>query len=181
MRGVDEARRLVAEHPFRQVPVEERVLDVELVDRPVSCRGEMQHGPNGGRLDHRGEGLVEVQARALGEATHDPARFPAFQPAISMKLVFEDPFPSDDRSARGSRYKLPSAIVLERLELLLHRREPFWITKRSTNRAWDSVDFRNVGVAWVRLDHAGLASRNHGVSHGLGYWWRHVGDERRSR
>ena len=115
----------MAEHPFRQVPVEERVLDVELVDRLVSCRGEMQHGPNGGRLDHQGEGLVEVQARALGEATHNLACFHAFQPAISMKLVFEDPFPSDDGSARGSRYKLPSAVVLERLEILLHRREPF--------------------------------------------------------
>jgi hypothetical protein len=48
--------------------VEEGVLHVELVDRQVPGQSQSQNSPNGGRLDHRTEGLVVVDPEALGEA-----------------------------------------------------------------------------------------------------------------
>jgi hypothetical protein len=52
--------------------MEEGILDVELMDRPVPGEGEREDGTNGGELDVGVEGLVVVYSRALGEALKDP-------------------------------------------------------------------------------------------------------------
>ena len=65
---VDEAGGLAAVDSLRQSAVEEGILDVELMNRPVP--GE--NGANSGELDDRAEGLVVVHAGALSEAPKDP-------------------------------------------------------------------------------------------------------------
>lgn len=52
--------------------VKEGVLHVQLVDRPLSRDRDAEDDPNGSRLDDGVEGLVVVDAVALGEATDDP-------------------------------------------------------------------------------------------------------------
>jgi hypothetical protein len=49
---------LVAVDSLRQSAVEEGILDVELMDRPVSGGGEGEDVANGGKLDDGAEGLV---------------------------------------------------------------------------------------------------------------------------
>jgi hypothetical protein len=54
--GVDEAGGLAAVESLRQSDMEEGVLDVELVDRPVPGEGEGEDGTDGGELDDGVEG-----------------------------------------------------------------------------------------------------------------------------
>jgi hypothetical protein len=50
---VDKPNRLNAEDRLRQGAVEEGVLHIELVDRPVPGQSQSQNSPDGGRLDPR--------------------------------------------------------------------------------------------------------------------------------
>jgi hypothetical protein len=62
--------------------VEEGILDVELMDRPVLGEGEGEDGTNRGELDNKAEGLVVVHSRALGEAPKDPMGLVAVEGAV---------------------------------------------------------------------------------------------------
>jgi hypothetical protein len=60
---------LAAVDSLRQSAVEEDILDIELMDRPVS--GEGKDSSNGDELDGWHEGLVVIHSEALGEAPKD--------------------------------------------------------------------------------------------------------------
>jgi hypothetical protein len=62
--------------------VEEGILDVELMDRPVPGEGEGEDDANGGELDDGAEGLVVVHSGALGEALKDPTGLIAVEGAV---------------------------------------------------------------------------------------------------
>jgi hypothetical protein len=62
--------------------VEEGILDIELMDRPVPREGEGEDGANGGELDDVAEGLVVVHSGVLGEALKDPIVLIAVEGAI---------------------------------------------------------------------------------------------------
>lgn len=71
------------------------------------------------RLDNRAEGLVVVDARLLGEAADDLARFVPSQSPIEVELVFEQPLVGDDIGTRRSRFQAPGAIGEE--SIVFHR------------------------------------------------------------
>jgi hypothetical protein len=73
---------LVAIDSLRQSVVEEDILDVELMDRPVSGGGEGEDVANGGELDDVAEGLVVVHSGTLGEAQKDPTGLVAAKGAV---------------------------------------------------------------------------------------------------
>lgn len=50
---VDETYRLVTVHTFGKLTMQECVLDVELVHRPLTSGGKMKHGAYCRWLDHR--------------------------------------------------------------------------------------------------------------------------------
>jgi hypothetical protein len=56
--------------------MKEGVLDVELMDRPVTGEGEGEDNADSGELDDGAEGLVIVHVGALGETPKDPVRAP---------------------------------------------------------------------------------------------------------
>jgi hypothetical protein len=57
------------------------------------------------------EGLVVVNAFALGEVANNPVSLVAGEGPIGMKLVPEDPLPHHDVGSRGARNELPGIIV----------------------------------------------------------------------
>jgi hypothetical protein len=65
---------------------------------------------NGGRLDHRVEGLIVVDVRPLGKVAKNPTSLVPFQGAIRVKLVLEDLFTDDDVGANRKREKIPSVV-----------------------------------------------------------------------
>jgi hypothetical protein len=52
--------------------MQERVLHIKLVDRPETGDNQRKYRADGGRLDHRAEGLIIVDVGLLGEALKDP-------------------------------------------------------------------------------------------------------------
>jgi hypothetical protein len=98
-------------------------------ERKRAREGERQDCANGGRLDHRTESVVEVDARALREPTKNPAGFVALQGAIGIELVLEYPLAGDDVGPGRPRDQIPSFVELQGGELFLHRRQPIGIGK----------------------------------------------------
>lgn len=92
---INEASRLEAIHFLRERPVEESILHVQLVDRPLTrgCNGE--DGAYGGGLDHRRERLTVVHTGALTEPADHPSCFISLERAVRPKFVFENPLASD--------------------------------------------------------------------------------------
>ena len=87
---------------------------------------------DGGRFDNRAERLVVIDVVLLRKTTNDPPCFVMGKKAINMVLVLEDPLASDHISTWWSRYKMPGAIVEERLVLVGHGRPPIRIRHSST-------------------------------------------------
>ena len=118
--------------------MEESILHVELMDRPVPrvCQGE--DSANGGWFDDRDEGLVVINTEALCKSAKDPTSLVSFQGTISMKLVFENPFSSDHIGLGRARDKIPSVVVQEGSEFFFHGLTPVRISKSITagTRKW---------------------------------------------
>jgi hypothetical protein len=70
--GVDEIGGLAEVDRLRQSAMEEGILDIELMDRPVPGEGEGEDDANDSEHDDGDEGLVVVHSRALSEAPKDP-------------------------------------------------------------------------------------------------------------
>lgn len=99
MEGVDEAVGLLIVDLLLDVTMEEGAGDIELVNRPTVRRHKLQHGANGGWLDHWWERLAEVDARSLVEPTNDPVRFVTLEGTIKIQLMLEDLLSDDDASS----------------------------------------------------------------------------------
>jgi hypothetical protein len=115
---VNEPNGLSAVDRLHQGAVEECVLHVELVDRPVQGQSESQDSPDGGRPDHQNEGLVVVNSRALGKAPEHIAGLVPLQGPVGMQLQLEDPFPGDHVGAMGTQHQVPGVVGLESVVLL---------------------------------------------------------------
>lgn len=75
---VHKARWLVTVDTFRQIAMEERTLDVELVNWPSARHIEVKHCANGRWLDNRRESLMNIKPRPLREASHNPLCLASF-------------------------------------------------------------------------------------------------------
>jgi hypothetical protein len=85
--------------------MQEHILHIELVNRPGAGDGQGEHGANRGRLDHRAEGLIVVNAGSLGEAAKNPTSLVPVQGTVVIELVHENPLAGDDAGANGMRDK----------------------------------------------------------------------------
>jgi hypothetical protein len=70
--GVDKAGRLAGVDYLYQSAMEEDILDIELMDRPVPREGEGEDDTNDDKLNDEAEGLVVVHFGPLSEAPKDP-------------------------------------------------------------------------------------------------------------
>jgi hypothetical protein len=139
---VDESGGLAAVDSLYQSVVEEGILDVELMDRPVPGEGEGEDGANSGELDDEAEGLVVVYSGALGEAPKDPTGLVAVEGVVRGKLVAEEPLANDHVGAWWTRHQVPGVVGQEG-RVLLHSASPVWVGESGTNGGWDRG-----GVRW---------------------------------
>jgi hypothetical protein len=86
--------------------VEEDILDVELMDRPVPGEGEGVDGSNGGELDDGAAGLVVVHSGALGEGSKDPTGLVGVEGAVRGQLVAKEPLVGDHVGAWWIRHQV---------------------------------------------------------------------------
>src|SRR6266540_5063370 len=104
---VNEARRLLRVDRLREGAIEEGIIDVELVHRPITGDGEGRDSADGGRFHDRAKSFVEVDAVLLGKTSEDPASLVAIKGAIGFELMTIYPFAGDDVGARRTRDELP--------------------------------------------------------------------------
>jgi hypothetical protein len=76
--GINEVGGLIVLVCLRQSAIEEGILDIEQMDRPVP----REDGSNGGELDNVAEGLIVVHSCTLGEASKDPTGLIAVKGAV---------------------------------------------------------------------------------------------------
>lgn len=98
----------------------EGVVDVELVDWPVTCCSQGEDGANDSRFDDRAGRIVVVDVGVLREAANNPSGFVLFKVTVLLELVAVDPLPTDDVSSGRSRNELPGLVGCESVELGLH-------------------------------------------------------------
>jgi hypothetical protein len=117
--------------------MEEGVLDVELMDRPILGEGKGEDDTNGGELDDKAEGLIVVHSGALGEAPKDPTCLVVVEGAIRSQLVAEEPLAGDHVSARRTWHQVLGVVGQQARVLLLHGPTPVWVNEGGANGGGD--------------------------------------------
>jgi hypothetical protein len=72
--------------------MKEGVLDVELADAPLEGERDGEDDADRSRFYNRTEGLVEVDAGSLGEATKNPTCLVPIKGDVGVELVAKKPF-----------------------------------------------------------------------------------------
>jgi hypothetical protein len=94
------------------------------MNQPGAGDGMGEHGADRGRLDHRAEGIIIVDAGSLGEAMKDPSSLVPLQRAIGVELVYENPFTGDDIRPNRARDKIPGVISDQGSKFFFHVATP---------------------------------------------------------
>lgn len=108
--GVNEASRLLTVVGLGEVPVEEGVLHVQLMDGLGLPGDDAQDSPDGGWLDDGTESLAVVDAGLLSETAKYPPSFVASERAVGVELMPKDPLPCNHISTYRTRHQTPRII-----------------------------------------------------------------------
>jgi hypothetical protein len=108
---IGETRELTAVDSLSEDAMEEGILHIKLLNRPVIGDSSGEHRAHGGQFHNRAESLVVVDFGALSETPKDPASLVAIESPVSVELVCEDPFANDDIGALRSWNKVPCPIT----------------------------------------------------------------------
>jgi hypothetical protein len=79
---------------------------------------------------HLGKRVCEVNAGALAEAMHHPTHLVALKCTIRKQLLLEYSFAGDEVGLGRIGNELPSLVLLQSVELLLHGLMPMQVPKR---------------------------------------------------
>jgi hypothetical protein len=132
---VDEAGGFAAVDSLRQSAMEEGILNIELMDRPVpgEGEGEGEDSANGGEVDDGAEGLIVVHSGALGEAPKDPTGLVAIEGASRCQLVAKEPLAGDHVGVGRTWYQVLGVVGQQGRVLLLHSLTPVRVSEGGTN------------------------------------------------
>jgi hypothetical protein len=92
--------------------MEEGILDIELMDRPLLRKRQCENGADNCGLGDMAESLVIINAGVLSETAKDPASLVPVKRAIWMKLVTKNPLASNNVDAVRARNQTPSVVGL---------------------------------------------------------------------
>jgi hypothetical protein len=134
---IGETRVLAAVDSFSEGAMEEGILHIKMLNRPVMGDNSGEHRAHGSRFHNRAESLIIVDSGALSETLKDPASLVAIEGPLSVKLVCEDPFASDDVGSLRSWNKVPCPITHQGPVLILHSHAPIGIDEGSMDGGRD--------------------------------------------
>jgi hypothetical protein len=137
VRWIGETRGLAAVDSLSEGAMEEGILHIELLNRPVMEDSSGEHRAHGGRFLNWAESLVVVDSGALSETLKDPASLVAIEGPISTELVCEDSFVSDDVGTLRPWNKVPCPITHQGLVLIFNSRTPIGIDEGSADGGRD--------------------------------------------
>jgi len=125
--GINKTCGLGAVDCLAEGAMQESILDVELMNRPILRESHGQNSANSCRLDDWAESLIIINTGALCEATKHRASLVSVERAVSMKLVMKNPLAGDDVGAEGTWNKVPPVVGEQGTILLFHRSAPIRI------------------------------------------------------
>ena len=100
--------------------MQESILHIQLMNRPVLGKCQRENSTDGGRLDHWTEGLCKIHTRTLSEAPKYLACFVALQSPVSIELMLENPLARDDVGSRGAKHKVPGVVLQQGIIFFHH-------------------------------------------------------------
>jgi hypothetical protein len=117
--------------------MEESILHIKLMKLPILGVSESKNGADCGWLDDGTESLLVVDSGPLSETAEDPAGFVAIEGTVSMKLVTENPFASDNVCLSGALNKVPGVVIMKGGTFFFHGLAPVGVSQGFTVRARD--------------------------------------------
>jgi hypothetical protein len=114
--------------------VQEHILHIELVNWLGAGDGQGEHSADSGRLDHRAEGLIVVDAGSLGEVVKNPTNLVLVQGAVRIELVLENLLACDDVGVNRTRDKIIGVAGDQGSKLFFHGAMPVRIGSGGTDR-----------------------------------------------
>ena len=111
-----------------QCPMEESILDVQLVNQPRARPSQCKNKTDCGRLDDWTKSLLIINPWALSETSKHPPGLVTIKRAISQKLVTINPFTGDDVNTGWTGNQSLGVVGQEGIKLVLHRCSPVWIS-----------------------------------------------------
>jgi hypothetical protein len=96
---IGETRGLAVVDSLSEGAMEEDIIHIKLLNRPVVGDSSGEHRAHGARFHKRAESLIVVDSGALSKTPKDPMSFVAIECLVGVELVREDPFASDDIGA----------------------------------------------------------------------------------
>jgi hypothetical protein len=107
---ISETSRLRIVDYFLKSAMKKGFLDIKLMNTPILGDSNTKNCVYCGRFDNRTEGLIIINTWAMSEATQDLVSLVSVKGPVSLKLMAEDPLPSDDVDAGWTRNKVPCLV-----------------------------------------------------------------------
>src|SRR4051812_36797580 len=89
---IRKTRRLSYINLLLQYAMKKSILPIKLTKKPTSSNCKREKKPDGGRLNHRTEGVFVVKTIALSKPYGNKTRFVVLNRPIKMLLHLENPF-----------------------------------------------------------------------------------------
>ncbi|CAL9009542.1 unnamed protein product, partial [Prunus brigantina] len=115
--------------------MEECIVNIKLMQRPVMGSGKSKNTPNKNHLGNRRKCVVVVKTFSLSVSFGHETSLVALNGAIGAMLYFIDPFASNGLLPGRKRSEGPSPIGFQNCNFKLHGLLPVWIR----NSLWKSV------------------------------------------
>lgn len=110
VRGVDETNRLATINCLKKSTMQESILNIQLMNRPIMRKSERKDNPNSDGFDYWIERLIEINTGFLGESTENPLCLVSVKGAIGLKFVPKDPLVGNNVGIVLGTNKIPSVV-----------------------------------------------------------------------
>src|SRR5581483_3849204 len=134
------ARRLTHVNSLSEVTMKKGILNIKLMNGPVSGDGDAKNRANSGRFDNRTESVIKVQSGLLGETLSNKTSFVTLKPSIAVKLVAKQPSIANYVSIRGFRNKIPRVVRKDGRHFSIHGDPPMRVTHGLSSRPRNGRD-----------------------------------------
>jgi hypothetical protein len=115
--GDDENRWLMDVDLFLELPIEERALDVHVMDCPMPMHCKCHQHPHRLQSHHRSEDLVEVKLGVLHVPLHDKSSLVSHDVTVFIVFHLVDPLQLDGSMTCGKSGELPCLVSLDVVHL----------------------------------------------------------------
>ena len=102
-RAANKTSRLHIINRFVEGAMQESILDIKLMNRPILRESNCEHCANGSRLDHGTEGLIKINSKTLSETSKNPTSLLSLKRTISTILMAINPLVGHNIGSRGTR------------------------------------------------------------------------------